>query len=78
MGILNTVWWTTGVLMAAPLVRLGVDSVLASSYPKGALFLAVGLLVLLLPEYVRWRLLGGSSPFERVPFVGPHADDGEE
>lgn len=78
MGLLNTIWWTLGILMAAPLVRLGVINLLANSYPRGVLFLAIGLIVLFLPEYVRWRLLGGSSPFERVPLVGARPAPGEE
>ena len=78
MGILNDVWWMLGVLMAAPLVIPGVDSVLAGSYPRGALFLALGGVTLFLPEFIRWRLLGGNSPFERIPLLGRPPDRGEE
>ena len=78
MGILNDIWWLLGFLMAAPLVVPGVENVIDGSYPMGALLLALGTVVLFLPEYLRWRLLGGNSPFERVPLIGARADQGEE
>lgn len=78
MGLLNDIWWLLGILMAIPLVVPGVENVLAGSYPRGGLFLALGAVVLFLPEYIRWRLLSGSSPFERVLLIGTQADQGEE
>ena len=78
MGIINTVWWTVGLLTAFPLVGLGVRSVLAERYPEAALFLGLGLLVLFLPEYIRWRLFGGGSVLERVPLFGTRGDDDGE
>jgi hypothetical protein len=77
MGILNQIWWLLGVLMAIPLAVPGVENVLAGSYPTGGLFLGAALVVLFLPEYLRWRLLGGSSPFERVPVVGARGEETE-
>jgi len=78
MGILNDVWWLVGFLMAAPVAVPGVDNVLAGNYAIGGLFFVLAVLVLLLPEYLRWRLLGGSSPFERVPLIGARGERGEE
>ena len=78
MGILNQIWWLLGFLMAAPLLLAGVENVLSSDYPLGVLLLALGGVVLFLPEYLRWRLLGGGSLFERVPLIGSRADRGEE
>lgn len=77
MGILNQIWWLLGFLMAAPILITG-ERVLADNTLFGVLLLALGLAVLLLPEYLRWRLLGGSSPFERVPLIGTRADQGEK
>lgn len=76
MKIVNQIWWLLGFLMAAPILMPGVERVLAGNYPFGAMLLALGLAVLLLPEYLRWRLIGGSSPFERVPVIGARADQG--
>jgi len=78
MGILSDVWWLLGFLMAGPFLVPGVQSVIEGSYPSGALFLACGLGMLFLPEYIRWRLTGGSSPFERVPFLESRTDQSEE
>jgi len=78
MGMLNDIWWMLGLLMAAPLMLPGVQNILAGSYPRGILFLALGAVALFLPEFIRWRLLGGSSPFERIPLIGTAADRGEE
>ena len=77
MGLLNDIWWLVGVLMAVPLAVPGVQNVLAGSYPMGVLFLVLSAVVLFLPEYIRWRLLGGDSPFERIPLIGPRADRDE-
>jgi len=70
MGILNDLWWLAGIVMAAPFIVPGTESLLAGSYPRGLLFLFCGLGMLLLPEYLRWRLLGGSSPLEHLPVIG--------
>ena len=78
MGILTDIWWMLGWLMAAPLLVPGVDNILAGTYPRGVLFLALGAVALFLPEFIRWRLLGGGSPFERIPLVGTPADQGGE
>lgn len=78
MGILNQIWWLLGFVMAVPLLMGGVDSVLSSNYPLGLLLLAAGGVVLFLPEYLRWRLLGGSSPFERVPLLGTREEQTEK
>ena len=78
MGILNQIWWLVGILMAAPILMAGVRSVLAGNTAPGVLFLALGAVALFLPEYLKWRLLGGSSPFERVPLVGSRTDQTEE
>lgn len=78
MGILNQLWWLLGVVMAVPLMLPGVEHVLTGSYQWGVLFLALGLIALFLPEYIRWRLLGGNSPFDRVPLIGTRTDQGEE
>lgn len=77
MGILKDVWWLLGILMAAPLVLPGVENLLSGSYPRGALFIALGAVVLFLPEYLRWRLLGGRSILERVPLIGPRGTQQE-
>jgi hypothetical protein len=76
MGILNQLWWVIGLVMALPLIVPGVGLV-ADGSAWGALLVVLGLLALFLPEYIRWRLLGGSSPLERVPGLGPRPD-GEE
>ncbi len=73
MGILKDVWWLLGILMAAPLVLPGVENLLSGSYPWAVLFISLGAVVLFLPEYLRWRLLGGSSVLERVPLIGTRA-----
>ena len=78
MGILNQIWWLLGFLMAAPLLMAGVENVLSTDYPMGVLLLALGGVVLFLPEYLKWRLLGGGSLFERVPLIGTRADLAEE
>ncbi|MFB6299712.1 MAG: hypothetical protein ABEH65_05570 [Halobacteriales archaeon] len=78
MGILNDIWWLLGVLMAAPLMVPGVEAVLAGSYPRGILWIGLGVVVLFLPEYLRWRLLGGSSLFERIPLIGSPSSGDEE
>lgn len=78
MRIANQLWWLSGVLLAAPLVLPGVEYVFAGSYWWGALFIALGIFVLFVPEYIRWRWLGGSSPFERVPMLETRADRPEE
>ncbi|NHN42127.1 hypothetical protein G9C85_10880 [Halorubellus sp. JP-L1] len=70
MGILNDVWWLLGFLMAGPFLVPGAQSLIEGSYPTGALFLACGIGMLFLPEYIRWRLTGGNSVLERVPFLG--------
>lgn len=77
MGILNQLWWLVGVVMAMPLLIPGVG-LLGDGSRWGVLLLALGLVALFLPEYIRWRLLGGNSPFERVPLLGARADNGEE
>lgn len=77
MGILNQIWWLMGIMMAGPLVVPGIGAIVAGSYPKGVLFLVLGFFVLLLPEYIRWQLLGGSSPFERVPLMASRANQRE-
>lgn len=74
MGILNQIWWLLGFLMAAPLVMAGIGPLVAGSFLKGGLFLALGLFALLLPEYIRWQVFGGSSPFERVPLLSSRAN----
>lgn len=78
MRIANQLWWLSGIMLAAPLVVPGAEYVLAGNHLWGALFLALGLFVLFVPEYIRWRWLGGSSPFERVPLLGTRGDQGEE
>ncbi len=78
MGVLNQIWWLLGVMMAIPIAIPGVEAVFASDYQFGILLLAVALAVLLLPEYIKWRLVGGSSPFERVPFLTTSAGQGEK
>lgn len=78
MGILNQVWWLLGFLMAAPFLMAGVGNVLAGNYPIGTLFLMVGAGVLFLPEYLKWRLLGGSSPFERIRLIGTRSNQEAE
>lgn len=75
MGILNDVWWLVGIVMAGPFIVPGIDSVVAGSYPQGALFLSVGLGTLFLPEYFRWRLLGGESVLAGVPLLPGPADE---
>lgn len=77
MGILNQLWWLVGVVMAMPLLIPGVG-LLADGSGWGVLLLVLGLVALFLPEYIRWRLLGGGSPFERVPLLGARADTSEE
>lgn len=74
MGILNQLWWLLGFLMAVPLLMAGVGNVLAGSYSIGILFLSLGFGVLFLPEYLKWRFLGGSSPFERIRLIGSRAN----
>lgn len=78
MGLLNQIWWLIGFLAAVPLLVPGAQSIIEGGYPKGVLFLALGLVVLLLPEFIRWRLLGGRSVFERVPLIGSGAEQDEE
>lgn len=78
MGILNQIWWLLGFLMAAPLLVVGVQGVLAGNPSRGVLFLVLGVVALCLPEYLRWRILGGSSPFERVPLLRSRRDPGKE
>lgn len=78
MGILNQLWWLIGLGMAVPLILPGIDNVLAGSYLWGALLIVFGLIALFMPEYIRWRLLGGSSPFERVPLLAGRTDSAEE
>lgn len=78
MGILNQIWWLLGFVMAAPLLVPGVGAVVAGNAPRAAMFLSLGLFVLLLPEYIRWQLLGGSSPFERVPLLSSRANQRTE
>jgi len=78
MGILNDVWWLMGIVMAGPFIVPGVDSVLSGSYPQGILFLAVGFGTLFLPEYLRWRLLGGDSVLAKVPLLPGPADEESE
>lgn len=78
MRIVNQVWWLLGFLMAAPLLMSGVESVLASNYPLGVLLLASGGAVLFLPEYLKWRLVGGSSPFEWIPLIANRTDQTDE
>lgn len=77
MGILSQLWWLVGVVMALPLIIPGVGLVGEGS-TWGVLLLTLGLVALFLPEYIRWRLLGGSSPFERVPLLGARADGDEK
>lgn len=77
MGILNDLWWLLGFLMAAPLVIPGAQNILAGNYPWGGVFLGLGLILLLMPEYLRWRLLGGNSVFERVPLLRSRANESE-
>lgn len=77
MGLLNQIWWLMGFLMAAPLLVIGSEGVLAGNLARGVLFLAVGVVALFLPEYIRWRILGGSSPFERVPVIGARGEQDE-
>ncbi len=78
MGILNQLWWLVGLVMAIPLMLPGIENVLTGNYLWGALLIAFGLVALFMPEYIRWRLLGGSSPFERIPLLGAPADNGEK
>lgn len=75
MGILNDLWWLVGIVMAAPFIVPGTESILAGSYPRGIFFLFCGLGMLFLPEYLRWRLLGGGSPLEHLPMIGSQNED---
>ena len=76
MGILNQLWWLVGIVMAMPLLVPGVG-LLNDGSQWGVLLLVLGLVALFAPEYIRWRLFGGSSPFERVPLLGTRADNDE-
>lgn len=78
MGLLNDIWWVMGLLMAARVWYPGLENALAGNYPIAGLFFVLGLVALFLPEYIRWRLLGGNSPFERVPVVGARVGKGSE
>lgn len=78
MRIVNQLWWLSGILMAAPLLVPGTEHLVAGSYWWGGLFVTLGFFVLFVPEYIRWRWLGGSSPFERVPLIGTRANRAEE
>jgi hypothetical protein len=75
MGLLNDIWWLSGFVLAAPLAVVGVDYLGRANPIMGGGFLALALAALLLPEYVRWRLFGGSSVLEKVPLVRGAGDE---
>lgn len=70
MGILGDLWWLSGLVLAAPLAVISVEYVGQGEQLWGAFFVLVALAALLLPEYIRWRLFGGSSVLARAPLVG--------
>lgn len=70
MGLLNDIWWLSGIVMASSVAIAAVSSLRGGHQVLGAGLIVVALAALLLPEYVRWRLFGGSSILEHVPGVG--------
>jgi hypothetical protein len=61
------------IVMAAPFIVPGTESVLAGSYHRGIFF--CGLDMLFVPEYLRWQLLGGNYPLEHLPLIGDKPED---
>lgn len=78
MRIVEQIWWLLGALMAVPFVVPGVGKLTGGDVPMGLVFVGLGFAVLFLPEYVRWQLMGGNSPFNRVPFITSRAERGQD
>ena len=70
MGIVNDLWWLTGVLLAAKPTLVGLRLV-ESGDPVGASgWLMLAVVALLLPEYVKRELFGGPPLLSSLPVVG--------
>jgi hypothetical protein len=70
MGIVNDLWWLTGVLLAAKPALVGVRMVEGGD-PLGATgWFALAVVALLLPEYVKRELFGGPPLLSSLPVVG--------
>lgn len=72
MGLLSDIWWLSGVVFATPLAIVAVESLLREQWLLGTLFLALAGAMLLMPEYVRYRLAGGSEEgfLASLPVIG--------
>lgn len=78
MGILNDLWWLSGIALAAPVAIIGVEYLGRSDPVMGIFFLLVAAIVLLLPEYIKRRLFGSAtSGLASVPVVGKRFRDDE-
>lgn len=70
MGIVNDLWWLTGVLLAAKPALVGLR-LIESGDPVGASgWLMLALVALALPEYVKRELFGGAPMLSSIPVVG--------
>jgi hypothetical protein len=74
MGLLNDLWWLSGLALAAPIAVVALEYFGGGDTLVGVAFVALALVALLLPEYVRWQLFGGSSVLEYIPGIGEEGE----